>query len=165
MPATAASLAALQRLLEGSQWLGAELETSFRVLALTIEPAAAAPTGAAPDGDDRRLQVLLSPTGLLRACLRVDGETPRVESFDLEQLADVVAAMDAPVLTGQLVGAPAPTPEQWPADSLQGRSSAMDGHAHRLRFEVRSGSRSLGLFATFDDVLVQDATGSPVALP
>lgn len=158
MPAAPATLAALQRLLDGASWLGAEIDLQYRVLALTIEPGDT-PTSA----DDPRRQVLLSPASTIKVCLRVDEEPPRVESFEVEQLPDVVAAMDAPALTGQMVG-PGDPSHGWPALSLGGRSNAPDGHTHRVHLAATTGARTLELFATFDEVEVRDAQQQAIDL-
>ncbi|MFT5223709.1 MAG: hypothetical protein ACI867_002033 [Glaciecola sp.] len=161
MPAKASVLAALQRLLDGSLWLGAELDLTYRVLSLTIEVPEGSDTLISGQGD-RRCQILLSPSSQVAACLRVAGDPARVETFEVEQLADVVAAMGHPALSGQMIGAAEPT--DWPAISVEGRSKALDGVTHRILLETTAGDRSLSLFARFDDVEVRDPSGEPVAI-
>ncbi len=165
MPASDARLEAVEALLDGALLLGAELDARYRVLGLTVEPTA----DHHPDGGvaDRRLQVLLHPSSTFVASLRVeDADERRVEAFVLEQLPDVVHALDAPTIAGPVFGRPEPAPGEWgPSPSLEGRSSAPDGTFRRLRLEVASGVRRFGLFATFDDVDVRRPDGTDVELP
>lgn len=179
VPASDDRLAAVARLLRDAVLLGAEVDVRYRVLALTVEPTADAhPDGpargrpdATPPADgavvDPRLQVLLHPASTFLASLRVeDGDDRRVEAFGVEQLPDVVHALDGPVMADPVFGLPRPAEGEWgPRPSLEGRSSAPDGTFHRLRVEATRGARRFGLFATFDDVEVRRPDGSEVELP
>lgn len=155
---------ALERILDGARLWGLELEPRYRVLAATVEPT----PERHPQGevDDRRLQVLFFPVSTLLASLRrVGGDTDgQVETFTVEQLLDVVTALDGPEVTEAVFGRPEPVAGEWgPAWSLEGRSNAPDGRLRSLRLSVRGEDRSLGVYARFDDVEVRDADGDPVA--
>lgn len=173
MPASDDRLAAVEAVLDGATLLGAELDVRYRVLGLTVDPAPgrhpdeADGGGTAGEGDDRRLQVLAHPTSTFLASLRlVEGDRRVVEAFTVDQLADVVHALDGPTIAGPVLGGPHPAPGEWgPEPSLQGRSSAPDGTFHRLRVEVTSGARELGLFVTFDEVDLRRPDGGDVELP
>ncbi len=164
MPATDADLHALDALLDQAVLLGAELDPNYRVLGLTIDVAPDRHPGQ-PAGGDHRLQVLLHPAGTIEASLRRRGDETVVEAFTVDQLPDVVHALDGPVLTAPIVGEGPVAPGEWgPAMSLQGRSNAPDGHRHRLRFDVTAGDREFGLHVTFDEVEVRGPDGQGIAL-
>lgn len=161
MPASDDLLCAVEALLDGAALLGAELDAKYRVLALTVE----VDPGRHPDRrlDDRRLQVLVHPASTFVVSLRVHDDNPRIEAFLIDQLPDVVHALDGPVIEGPVFGAPEPAAGEWgPEPSVQGRSSAPDGNLRTLRVEVASGVRRFGLFATFDDVEVRRPDGTDV---
>lgn len=163
--ATAEDLAAVQQLLDGAALLGLEVDTRYRVLAMTVEPVAAGATG------DARLQLLLHPVGRMAASLREavredDGTVHGVvRTFAVEQLPDVVALLGGPPLAGPLFAGTEPTDAEWgPVRSLEGRAQVPDGHTHRLRIDVVGVDEPLafGFFATFDAVEVRDAAGRDV---
>ena len=159
-------VARLEQALEGAALLGAELEPTYRVLALTLETEPDRTPWERPD--DRRVQLLASPVStMLVALTREDADgTKELLTFEQEQLVDVVAALDAPRLTGQLFGHGEPRPGEWaPRFSLQGRSSAPNGTSRTLRIEVAAGDLRFGLFARFDDVEVRDPEGATLRLP
>lgn len=144
-----------QLLLAGPVW-GAEIDTRFRVLAVTIEPSAE----VHPDGEaaeDRRLQVLFHPVGTIAASLlqpRADGPTT-VLQFSEDQLPDVVSALDGPVPTGD------PLPDALPdldsmADRLSMRGAARtgDGTTHHLHLSLDADDLHLDLWASYDVVEV-----------
>ena len=161
-----AEVARLAEALEGATLLGAELEPTYRVLALTLETEPGRTPWERPD--DRRVQLLASPVStMLVALTREDQHGAReLLTFEQEQLVDIVAALDAPQLTGQLFGHGEPRPGEWaPRFSLQGRSSAPNGTARTIRIEVESGDLRFGLFARFDDVEVRDPEGVTLRLP
>lgn len=161
LPADATTLAGLDHLLDGALLLGAELDTRYRVLALTVEPPGER-VGPLADG---RLQVLLSPCAEVAALLlRLDGDEPVVERFDEAQLPDVVAALDGPAIAPPVVVAP-PVPRLPRTVSMRGASSALDGRTHRAVLDVSGAGRRLVLTARFDDVDLRDATGAPVEAP
>jgi hypothetical protein len=156
--------AALDPVLEGARWWGAELDTRYRVLALTFEPS----SERYPWGEvaDRRIQVLCHPVSTILASLRreVDGERALLEFTD-EHLVDVVAALDGPVVTGPVFAGGEPRPGEWgPRFSLQGRSTAGDGTAARLRIEVAHDDLALAIFARFDHVEVRSLAGEPLTV-
>lgn len=167
MPASDDRLAAVEHLLDDAALLGAEVDVRYRVLGLTVEPRSGRhPDGAAPGGDGR-LQVLLHPASTFVASLRVEeGSQRRIEAFAVEQLPDVVHALEGPTIHGPVFGRPRPAAGEWgPEASLEGTSSAPDGTFRRVRIEVEQGSRRFGLFATFDDVEVRRPDGTVVDLP
>lgn len=158
MPASDETLARAERLLDGATLLGAELETRYRVLGLTVEPSG---TDAPTPDDDRRVQVLFHPCAEVTALLlRTDTDEPVVERFDQEQLPDVVAAMDGPRLRSPIVTDP-PAP-RFPAEvSMHGASSAPDGRTHRVLVDVAGGARRLVLTASYDDLELRGPDGDP----
>lgn len=161
-----AEVARLEDALAGAALLGAELEPTYRVLALTLETR----PGQTPweRADDRRIQLLASPVStMLVALTREDTDgTRELLTFEQEQLVDIVAALDGPTLGGQLFGRGEPRPGEWaPRFSLQGRSSAPNGTARTIRIEVAAADLRFGLFARFDDVEVRDPDGTNLRLP
>lgn len=141
-------------LLAGPVW-GAEIDTRFRVLAVTVEPSAE----AHPEGEaaDRRLQVLFHPVGTIAASLVQAGEDAptTVLQFTEDQLPDVVSALDGPVPTGE------PLPDALPdlaamADRLSMRGAARtgDGTAHNLHLALDADDLHLDLWASYDVVEV-----------
>ena len=141
-------------LLAGPVW-GAEIDTRFRVLAVTIEPSAE----VHPDGDtaDRRLQVLFHPVGTIAASLvqAGDDEPTTVLQFTEDQLPDVVSTLDGPVPTGE------PLPDALPdldamTDRLSMRGAARtgDGTAHHLHLSLAADDLQLDLWASYDVVEV-----------
>jgi hypothetical protein len=169
---TDAAIAALESALAGARLLGLELDTRYRVLALTVEPDGPADPwgGEVADDDvevDRRRQLLVSPVSTVLASLRRSpggGEPVQVLTFADDQLVDVAAAFGGARLETPLFGRPEPRPGSWaPAWSLEGRSTAGDGVGRTLTVRVRTdddpGELALDLFARFDEVLVRDADG------
>ena len=159
-------VARLSEVLEGAAVLGAELEPTYRVLAMTLEPSSeGSPWNATKD---RRVQLLASPVSTLLVSLRrvtADG-TKELLTFEQDRLVDIVAALDGAQVTGPLFGRPEPRPGEWgPRFSLEGRSSAPDGTSRTLRVELAADELSFGLFARFDQVELRDAAGQPLAVP
>jgi len=161
-----AEVARLEPVLDGAAVLGAELEPTYRVLALTLEPTAERyPWG---ETDDRRIQLLGSPVSTMLVALRRVGDdgTKELLTFEQAQLVDVVAALDGPRIAAPVLGRPEPRPGEWaPRFSLEGRSTAPDGTARTVRLELEAGDLKLGLFARFDELEVRDANGQPVRVP
>jgi hypothetical protein len=156
--------AGLEPVLDGARWWGAELDTRYRVLALTFEPT----PDRYPWGEvtDRRIQVLCHPVSTILAALRreADGERALLE-FTEEHLVDVVAALDGPVVTAPLFGGGEPRPGEWgPSFSLQGRSTAGDGTATTLRLTGTHDDLTLELFARCDHLDVRSLDGEPLHL-
>ncbi len=153
-PSTSDVVAAVGRHLQGSRLVGVELDTKFRVAAVTVELAS--PIGDV-DPADPRVQVLLHPVGRTAASLRVDVEgrwAPR--TFALEQLPDVAAAFDGEELHGPVFGRE-PGADWGAVRALDGRAQVADGHLHRAIFEAEvPGDRAFGFFATFDTVEIRD---------
>ena len=150
----------IDEVLDGARCWGAELDTTYRVLAVTVEPTADRhPDGAA--AQERRLQLLLHPCSEVAARLVHDRTT--VEQFTVDQLLPVVERLDgprlrAPVLTGDappLVG----------AVSLEGAANATvtDGRTHAARFELVGEDRTLVLRVTYDEVELRRPDGSPIS--
>lgn len=167
MPSANAALAVLERHLAGSALLGLELDLRYRVLAGTVDAAAARRTtsrGARTNGDVR-LQLLWFPIGEFRAVLRrsVNG-APRVERFTPEQLVAVVDRLGEPQLIGPLFDQPPPPAETWqPEPSLHGRSDAADGRAHRVTLSVDgTEGEHLVVTATFDEIEVRRPDGTVI---
>lgn len=145
--------------LDGAVCWGAELDTSYRVLALTVEPT----PDRHPDGEvtDRRLQLVLHPCSEVQARLVHDGTT--VEQFAVEQL---VAVVDR--LGGATLSAPVVTADAAPlggALSLEGAANPTvgDGRAHAALVQLAGEQRTLTLRATFDEAELRRPDGSTVA--
>lgn len=164
----------LEPVLDGAGLLGLELDTRYRVLAVTLEPARERYPWGAPGGGvvvvDRRVQLLLSPISTILGSLRRvgagEGSTrTEVYTFTDEQLVDVASAFDGAPVGGPLFGRPEPRPGSWgPEWSLQGRSSAGDGTTDTITISVRhadgAGELALDLFARFDELRVRDPQGT-----
>lgn len=156
-----------ERLLDGAALLGAELDTEYRVLGLTIEPAPGRHPHDPGRPEDRRLQVLCSPASTVLASLRrQDGDQTVVETFSVEQLPLVVDALAEPTLHPPFFGQPQPRPGEWGPDfSVEGRSNAPDGQRHTLRFGVEGRGRRLDLFVRFDEIAVVRPDGTELEPP
>lgn len=150
----------LAGLLASSPVLGAEIDIRFRVLAITIEPAAA--DHPAGDVTDRRLQVVLHPVGTIAAALvdHADPERPTVLQFDEDQLADVVGALAGATSTV------APLPDTLPDFddlgerlSLFGTAQVGDGTASNLHLRLADDPLTLDLWAAFDEAELRDPDG------
>ena len=153
----------LERVLDGASLVGAEVDLRYRVLGVTVEPAADRdPRG---EVDDARLQVLCHPVSAVLSTLerRVDGAT-HLETFEADQLPDVAAAFAGATLQGPVLGRPQPQPGEWgPQFSMQGRSTAPDGRRRTLTLEVATDDARLRLFARCDTIELRDAAGQEVA--
>ena len=148
---------AVERLVAGGRCWGLELEPTWRVLALTVEP----PGGAAP------VQVLCSPVSVLLAALTrvVDGRAT-LATFTAPQLPDVAARLGGARIGPRPFGAPEPRPGTWgPRLSLEGRSSAPDGTSSTLLLDLTEDDAQLRLFARFDVVEVRAADGGLIVGP
>lgn len=152
----------LRELLASAPVLGAEVDLTYRVLALTIEPE----TSGHPVSDttDRRLQVLFHPVGTIAAALvRHDPAStsgPTVLTFEPEHLPDVVAALDGPVPLGDPL--PVALPDLHAMESrlsLRGMAQVAEGHDIPLSLSLATGDLTLDLWATFDDVEVRTPDG------
>lgn len=140
--------------------LGAELDTTYRVLAVTVEPPAA--SHPEPQVDDRRLQILLHPVSRLAAVYADTSSTPPVlHRFSEAQLVDVVSTFDGSVGEWRVDG-PEPDPASWaPELSMEGASNALDGRRHHATVELGSDDgRRLRLAVWFDEVEVKRPDGS-----
>lgn len=144
----------LRPLLSGRVW-GAEIDTRFRVLALTVEPDAGDHPDPAPA--DPRLQVLLYPVSAVAASLVEDVEDGLVvRRFEEDTLADVVAAFDGARSEGDpLPDRPADLDALMPRLSMRGQATTGDGFRHHLHLRLESGDLTLDLWASFDEVLVR----------
>ena len=163
---TDAEVAALGRVLGTAAVLGAELEPTYRVLALTVEPTPERYLWGVVA--DRRIQVLASPVSTFLVALRRVAEdgTKQLLTFEQAQLVDVVAALGGPRIDGPVFGRPEPRPGEWaPRFSLEGRSTAPDGTSRTVRLELGADDLRFGLFARFDELEVRDASGQPVRVP
>lgn len=157
-PEPGLEISSLRELLRAGPIWGAEIDTRFRVLALTVEPAP--DRHPDPDAEDRRLQVLLYPVATVAAALvQHDDDGPTVLRFEESQLPDVVAALEGPVPSGD------PIPEVHPdldaiADrlSLRGQATVGDGILHHLHLVLRADDLSLELWASFDEAEVRPPT-------
>jgi hypothetical protein len=154
----------VDEVLHGAVCWGAELDTTYRVLALTVEPEPDRhPHGAV---DDRRLQLVLHPCSEVAAQLVHDAPDGRVvEQFSVDQLVTVVDRLDCPVLTAPLLRAdPPPLVGEL---SLEGaaRATVMDGRRHAALFVLEGDERVLRLRATYDEVELRRPDGSTVAPP
>jgi hypothetical protein len=170
---TDAPLAALEEALDGAALLGLELDTRYRVLAVTLElPDGHDPWGSGVPSDaagevDRRIQLLVSPVSTVLGSFRREpagGGRGEVYTFGDDQLVDVAAAFAGAVPGAPRFGRPEPRPGSWaPTWSLEGRSTAGDGIARTLTVSVRTddhdGELALDVFVRFDEALVRDAAG------
>lgn len=151
----------IDRVLDGAPCWGAELDTTYRVLALTVEPG----PQRHPDGDvdDRRLQLVLHPCSEVQARLVHGGRA--VEQFGVDQLVAVVDRLGGATLSAPVVGADAPP---LTGDlSLEGAAQPMvqDGRTHAALVRLEGEERVLTLRATFDDAELRRPDGSSVAPP
>lgn len=147
--------------LDGATCWGAELDTTYRVLAVTVEPT----PDRHPDGavDDPRLQLVLHPCSEVAARLVHDGAT--IEQFGVGQLVAVVDRLDGPVLAAPVVTADAPplTGEL----SLEGAAqpTVQDGRTHSALLHLAGGDRELTLRVTYDEAELRRPDGSAVGPP
>lgn len=151
----------IDHVLDGATCWGAELDTTYRVLAATVEPLPA----RHPDGDvaDRRLQLVLHPCSEVAA--RLVHDRTAIEQFPVEQLVHVVDRLDGPVLSAPVVTADAPP---LTGDlSLEGAAKPIvqDGRTHAALFELEGGDRRLTLRVTYDEAELRRPDGSTVAPP
>lgn len=150
--------------LDGATCWGAELDTTYRVLALTVEPIAE----RHPDGEveDRRLQLVLHPCSEVQARLVHDGpDGTAVEQFRVDQLLAVVDRLGGPRLSRPVVTAdPPPLTGEL---SLEGATGPMvaDGRTHTALVELMGERRELSLRATYDEVELRRPDGSAIAPP
>lgn len=151
----------IDHVLDGATCWGAELDTTYRVLAATIEPLPA----RHPDGDtlDGRLQLVLHPCSEVAARLVHRGTT--LERFSVDRLVQVVDRLDGPVLTAPVVTAD--VPPLGGELSLEGAARPMvqDGRTHAALFELEGGERRLTLRVTYDQAELRRPDGSTVAPP
>lgn len=151
------TLLRIDQVLVGATCWGAELDTRYRVLGVTVEPTAR----RHPDGEeveDGRLQLVLHPCSDVQARLVHDGSA--VERFDVGQLVAVVDRLDGPVIGGPVVtaGGPPLTGEL----SLAGRADVTDGRTHAARLRLEGEDRTLTLRVTFDVAELRRPDGSTV---
>lgn len=153
---------ALEQVLGGATLLGLELDTRYRVLAATIEPAP--DRHPVPDEEDRRLQVLAHPVSTVLGVLTRDTDQgPAIVTFEAEQLVDVASALAGTTLQAPVVGRREPQPGEWgPQWSLQGRSTAPDGRTTTVTYEAADEEARLRLFARCDHIELRDPTGEAV---
>lgn len=148
----------IDEVLDGARCWGAELDTTYRVLAITVEPRAE----RHPDGevDDPRLQLLLHPCSEVAARLVHDGTT--VEQFGVGQLLAVVDRLDGPTLAAPIVTADAPplTGEL----SLEGAANltVQDGRTHVAQLELAGEERTLVLRVTYDEAELRRPDGTSI---
>lgn len=151
----------IDQVLDGATCWGAELDTTYRVLAVTVEPRA----DRHPDGevDDRRLQLLLHPCSEVAA--RLVHDDTAIEQFTVDQLVQVVDRLDGPALSAPVVTADVP-----PLSgelSLEGAAqpTVWDGRTHTALFDLVGAERRLSLRVTYDEVELRRPDGSTVAPP
>lgn len=150
-----------QDVLRRGEVLGAELDTDFRVLALTVAPLG--DVGEWPvEGSDRRVQLALYPVGEFAAVLRRTGEQgPEVLRFSADQLPAIVALFEQAVPVEDPWPGERPNRGEWgPTMSLQGNSAAPDGRSRHLWLAFEEDDLRLDLHATFDDARLRDAEGN-----
>jgi len=155
-------VAHVEQVIDGATCWGAELDTRYRVLGVTLDPV----PGTHPDGpvDDTRLQLVLHPCAWVQArLLRDDGESRVVESFGVEQLVLVVDRLGGARIEGPVLDQ-AHGPLEGPL-SLEGRSETGDGTAHEAVLRMSGGGRRLELRVTCDVVELRRPDGSVVMPP
>lgn len=155
----------LDDVLDGAVCWGAELDTTYRVLALTVEPRPGRhPDEAAGRGiDDRRLQLVLHPCSEVQARLVHDGSA--IEQFGVGQLVAVVDRLGGARLASPVVTA---DPPPLTGDlSLEGAAQPMvqDGRAHAALVTLEGEERVLTLRATYDEAELRRPDGSSIAPP
>jgi len=146
--------------LVGARCWGIELDPRYRVLAVTVEPDAAAAPAAEEHGT---LQLLCFPVSLLILSVTrpvTDGDGTRTEllTFDLELLPAVAQRLAGATVDIAVFGRPEPRPRDWgPRFSLEARTSAADGTRSTLTLDLSTddGAR-MRLFARFDDIELRD---------
>lgn len=152
----------IDHVLDGATCWGAELETTYRVLAVTVEPR----PERHPDGEveDPRLQLLLHPCSEVAARLVHDVDAA-IEQFTVEQLVQVVDRLDGPTLSAPVVTAD--TPPLSGELSLEGAAqpTVWDGRTHAALFELDGGDRRLTLRVTYDEAELRRPDGSTIAPP
>lgn len=154
----------IDHVLDGAACWGAELDTTYRVLALTVEPAAGRhPDGGPDDVEDPRLQLVLHPCSDVAARLVHAGTT--VEQFTVDQLVAVVDRLDGPRLSAPVVTAD--VPPLGGELSLEGaaRATVRDGRTHAALVHLVGGDRELVLRATYDEAELRRPDGSTVTPP
>ena len=156
----------IDEVLDGAVCWGAELDTTYRVLALTVEPQPGRhPEDVTdPEGpEDRRLQLVLHPCSEVQARLVHDGTT--IEQFGVEQLVAVVDRLGGAELSSPVVTAD--TPPLVGDLSLEGAAQPMvqDGRTHTALVELAGEERVLTLRATYDEAELRRPDGSSIAPP
>lgn len=156
----------VEQLVAASPVLGADIDIRYRVLAITVEPPADLHPGG--DVDDRRLQVVVHPVGMIAAALvdRADPDRPTVMHFDETQLSDVVAAFADTTSTVPPFDAALPDVDALGERlSMFGSAQIGDGIASvlHLHLEAPDAPLSLDLWAGFDELEVRDPAGTVVA--
>ena len=151
----------IDEVLDGATCWGSELDTTYRVLALTVEPTA----DRHPDGavEDRRLQLVLHPCSEVQARLVHAGRA--IEQFGVGQLVAVVDRLGGAHLSSPVVTAdPPPLTGEL---SLEGAAQPMvaDGRTHAALVTLAGGERELTLRATYDEAELRRPDGSRVAPP
>ncbi len=156
-----AVVAHVEQVIAGATCWGAELDTRYRVLGVTLDPV----PGTHPDGpvDDTRLQLVLHPCAWVQARLVRNGQQPVVEAFSVEQLVAVVDRLGGARIEGPVLDQ-GHGPLQEPL-SLEGRSETPDGHAHEAVLQLTGGGRRLVLRVTCDVVELRRPDGSVVLPP
>ncbi len=162
----ASSEQVVERLVQGASLWGLELDTRYRVLGATIEPAGSGweALGEVADtsgveGD--RVQVLVFPVSVILGSLREQGEdVTTIRTFEADQLVAVAERLGGAPVDTPVLGRPEPRPGQWaPRWSLEGRSNAPDGRRRTVTWSVQEGPVALDVFARFDDLEVRSASG------
>jgi len=146
----------IDHVLDGAACWGAELDTTYRVLAVTVEPK----PDRHPDGavEDPRLQLVLHPCSQVAARLVHAGRT--IEQFSVEQLVTVVDRFDGARLSAPVVTAdPPPLTGEL---SLEGaaRLTMRDGRTHAAKFVLAAHERELTLRVTYDEAELRRPDGS-----
>ncbi|MEX0868579.1 MAG: hypothetical protein WD011_02810 [Nitriliruptoraceae bacterium] len=156
----------LERTFESAVLLGGDIDESFRVLALTVEPdktRRALLRTTADDAADPRWQLLCHPVSTVIANLQLPREK-RILTFTTDEFADVLSAVGGGKLRRPIFGAPEPHADDWgPQVSFRAQSNAPDGRTARARFSTRSDDTAFDLFVRCDVFEVRDATGDVIA--
>lgn len=151
----------IDHVLDGATCWGAELDTTYRVLAVTVEPH----PDRHPDGevDDGRLQLLLHPCSEVAA--RLVHDRTAIEQFTVDQLVQVVDRLHGPTLEAPVITAdPPPLSGEL---SLEGAAqpTVWDGRTHAALFQLDGPERRLTLRVTYDEAELRRPDGSAVAPP
>lgn len=148
----------IDHVLDGAACWGAELDTTYRVLAVTVEPE----PDRHSDGtvEDPRLQLVLHPCSEVAARLVHAGRA--IEQFSVEQLVTVVDRFDGARLSAPVLAADPPPLTGELSFEGAARVTVTDGRMHAARFVLAAHERELTLRVTYDEAELRRPDGSSI---